>query len=508
MTNEGLLAKYISKNSAPREVYSVKLSGTKKKTEINNLFGGSGAFIDAESNIFDALLVDEAHRLNYKSGLYQNLGENQILEIINASKFSIFFVDDNQQIHIKDIGSKDYIEELAKSQGAVVNSLKLQSQFRCNGSDAFLSWIDNSIQIRETANIKLAKYDFDFKVFDDPNELRKAIIEKNKVNNKSRLVAGYCWDWRSKKNNLVNDIIIPQYNFGMKWNLQNDGSTWIIGENSVNEIGCIHTCQGLELDYVGVVIGDDMRFDSSKNKVVTDVLKRSTKDKSILGIKKLLKEDKNRALKIADNIIKNTYRTLMTRGMKGCYIYCCDKELSNHFSSLLESSKVEESKIIPMPILERIEANVNDDVKYVDYLPLYSLKAACGKFSEWQSVEEEGWIKVEGVGKLNKSMYVVRAKGNSMLPKIKDGELCVFRANVVGSRQNKIVLVQHNNVYDSENEGSYSIKKYTSEKVIDEITGEWQHEKIILKPENIEYDNIIIQDEDGFVVVGEFIGLV
>jgi DUF2075 family protein len=508
LTNEGLLAKYISKNSAPREVYSVKLSGTKKKTEINNLFGGSGAFIDAESNIFDALLVDEAHRLNYKSGLYQNLGENQILEIINASKFSIFFVDDNQQIHIKDIGSKNYIEELAKSQGAVVNSLKLQSQFRCNGSDAFLSWIDNSIQIRETANIKLAKYDFDFQVFDDPNELKKAIVEKNKVNNKSRLVAGYCWDWKSKNNNLVNDIVIPQYNFEMKWNLQNDGSTWIIGENSVNEIGCIHTCQGLELDYVGVIIGDDMRFDTSKNKVVTDVLKRSAKDKSILGIKKQLKEDKNRALKIADNIIKNTYRTLMTRGMKGCYIYCCDKELSNHFSSLLENSKVEEGKIIPMPIVERIETDVNDDVKYVDFLPLYSLKAACGKFSEWQTVEEEGWLKVEGVGKLNKSMYVVRAKGNSMLPKIKDGDLCVFRANVVGSRQNKIVLVQHNNVYDSENEGSYSIKKYSSEKVIDEITGEWKHEKIILKPENIEYDNIILQDEDKFVVVGEFIDLV
>lgn len=508
LSNEDLLTKYISKNAAPREVYSVKLSGAKKKTEINNLFGGTGAFIDVESNFFDALLVDEAHRLNYKSGLYQNLGENQILEILNASKFSIFFVDDNQQIHIKDIGSRAYIEKLAKAEGAVVKTLKLQSQFRCNGSDAFLSWIDNAIQIRETANIKLTKYDFDFKVFDDPNELRKAIIEKNKTNNKSRLVAGYCWDWKSKKNNLVNDIIIPQYNFGMKWNLQNDGSTWIIGENSVNEIGCIHTCQGLELDYVGVIIGDDLRFDTTKGKVVSDVLKRSSKDRSIMGIKKMLKGDKANALKIADKIIKNTYRTLMTRGMKGCYIYCTDKELSNHISSLLEGTVEEESKIILMPNVERIEAEVNDDVKYIDYLPLYSLKAACGKFGEWQSVEEEGWVKVEGIGKLNKSMYIVRAKGNSMLPKIKDGDLCIFRANVVGSRQNKIVLVQHNNVYDSENEGSYSIKKYSSEKVFDKITGEWKHEKIILKPENLEYENIVIQDEDGFVVVGEFIGLV
>jgi hypothetical protein len=508
LTNEGLLTKYVSKNAAPREVYSVKLSGAKKKTEINNLFGGTGAFIDVDSNMFDVLLVDEAHRLNYKSGLYQNLGENQILEILNASKFSVFFVDDNQKIHIKDIGNKAYIEKLAKSEGAVVKSLKLQSQFRCNGSDAFLAWIDNTIQIRETANIKLTKYDFDFKVFDDPNELRKAIVEKNKINNKSRIVAGYCWDWKSKKNNLVNDIVVPQHNFGMKWNLQNDGSTWIIGANSVNEVGCIHTCQGLELDYVGVIIGDDLRYDNSKSKVITDVLKRSSNDRSIMGIKKQLKEDKQNALKIADDIVKNTYRTLMTRGMKGCYIYCCDKELSKHFSSLIESSVVEEHKLIAKPLTARVESAVNDDVKYVDYLPLYTLKAACGKFSEWQTVEEEGWVKVEGFGRLNKSMYIVRARGNSMLPKIKDGDMCIFRANVVGSRQNKIVLVQHNNVFDSENEGSYSIKKYSSEKVIDKKTGEWKHEQIILKPLNQEYENIMIQDHDGFVVVGEFIGLV
>lgn len=508
LTNEGLLSKYISKNAAPREVYSYKLSGIKKKTEINNLFGGSGAFVDVESNVFDALLVDEAHRLNHKSGLYQNLGENQILEILNASKFSVFFVDDNQQIHIKDIGSKAYIEKLVKSEGAVVSTLKLQSQFRCNGSDAFLSWIDNTIQIRETANIKLSKNDFDFRVFDDPSELRRTIIEKNKINNKSRLVAGYCWDWKSKNNNLLNDIVIPQFNFGMKWNLQNDGSTWIIGENSVNEIGCIHTCQGLELDYVGVIIGEDMRFDTNRRKVITDVFKRSSNDRSVMGIKKKLKEDKDNALKIADNIIKNTYRTLMTRGMKGCYIYCCDKELSNYFISQLDNNNAEEANIIQLSQAIRIEPEVNDDVKYIDYLPLYSIKAACGKFGEWQNADEEGWVKVEGYGKLNKSMYLVRAKGNSMLPKIKDGDLCIFRANVVGSRQNKIVLVQHNDYYDSDNEGSYSIKKYSSDKTIDQLTGEWSHEKIILKSENTEYENIIIKDEEGFVVVGEFIGII
>lgn len=507
LTQSGLVTKYVSKNSAPREVFAVKLTGVKKKTEISNLFGGTGAFIDTESGYFDVLIVDEAHRLNFKSGLYQNLGENQIDEIINASKMTVFFVDDDQQIHIKDIGNKGFIEKLAISQGAIVKTLKLQSQFRCNGSDGYVAWLDNTLQIRETANIKLSKDEFDFRVFSDPNELLKEIIEKNKLNNKSRIVAGYCWDWVSRNDKAKADIVIPQFDFAMKWNLQEDGSTWIIGKDSVNQIGCIHTCQGLELDYVGVIIGNDLSF--TGNTVVSNVLKRSNNDKSITGIKKQLKENKAEALLLADRIIKNTYRTLMTRGMKGCYVYCCDTNLSEYLTSRIEANDYQSlnsnSKTESTP---RIEYEVNDDVKYVDFLPLYSLKAACGAFGEWQIVKEDGWIKVDGIGKLNKSMYVVRAIGKSMEPIITDGDLCVFRANVVGSRSNKIVLVQHNNFYDSENQGSYSIKKYTSIKLYDKETGEWQHERIILKPENKDFDPIVIEEEDGFMVIGEFVAVV
>jgi SOS-response transcriptional repressor LexA len=139
---------------------------------------------------------------------------------------------------------------------------------------------------------------------------------------------------------------------------------------------------------------------------------------------------------------------------------------------------------------------------------LYSLKAACGAFGEWQTVEENGWIKAEGVGKLNRSMFVVQAVGHSMEPRIMDGDFCVFRANVVGSRYNKIVLVQHNDHYDAENEGSYSIKKYTSQKIYDKDTGEWMHERIILQPINPTYEPIKIENEDGFMVIGEFIEVV
>jgi len=336
LTKQGLLTKYVSKNAAPRAVYTSKLKGSFKKSYVDSLFGGSGAFIDVESNLFDALIVDEAHRLNLKSGLFQNQGFNQVLEIINASKLSIFFVDDNQRIHIKDIGNKKRIEAWAIGEEANVTNLKLSSQFRCNGSDGFLAWIDNTLDIQKTANTSLSKEDFDFRVFDDPNVLRKFIEKKNQKNNKSRLVAGYCWDWNSKKNPKEYDVIIPEFNFQMRWNLTEDGSTWIIAEDSINEIGCIHTCQGLELDYVGVIIGNDLIVRDGI--IITDVLNRSKMDYSIRGIKKMLKEEREKALQISDEIIKNTYRTLMTRGMKGCYIYCIDKETADYFRNKIGSS--------------------------------------------------------------------------------------------------------------------------------------------------------------------------
>ena len=205
--------------------------------------------------------------------------------------------------------------------------MDLKSQFRCDGSDGYLAWLDNVLEIRETANFDLDNK-YDFKVFDNPNELRKAIEEKNKINNKSRLVAGYCWDWISEGKNKtdVHDIIIPEYDFGMSWNLGNS-STWAIDKESVNEIGCIHTCQGLEFDYIGVIIGDDLRYEDGH--IVSDYTKRAKTDQSIKGINKIAKEEGfDEAKKITDSIIKNTYKTLMTRGMKGCYVYCTDKELS------------------------------------------------------------------------------------------------------------------------------------------------------------------------------------
>lgn len=330
LTSAGLTGKYVSKNAAPRKVYETKLVGTMSRTKFSNMFSGSGSFVDTQQDAFDFLIVDEAHRLNEKSGLYANLGENQIKELINASKCTVFFIDEDQRVTLSDIGSSKTIENFAKKRGAAIEQYSLASQFRCSGSDGYLSWLDRTLEIRTTANMHLSSQEYDFRIFDNPNALHEAIIEKNKEN-RARVVAGYCWPWISKKDPSAYDIIIGDYK--RKWNLNQDGSLWIIAEKSVDQVGCIHTCQGLEVDYIGVIIGPDLIVRDGK--VITDPNARDRHDKSIRGHKALAKKDSQKALKATDLIIKNTYRTLMTRGMKGCYVYATDQETANYFKSLL-----------------------------------------------------------------------------------------------------------------------------------------------------------------------------
>ncbi|HCW54092.1 MAG TPA: ATP-binding protein [Clostridium sp.] len=334
------VCQYVTKNAAPRNVYEQKLKGKFKKKDINNLFKGSGVYTESDMDEFDVLIVDEAHRLNEKSGMFKNKGENQMKEIINSSKVSIFLIDEFQRVTTSDVGNKADIIKFAKEKGAEVTEMKLESQFRCSGSDGYLAWIDDVLQLKSTANFDGFDFNYDLRIFDDPNELRALIEEKNKGRNKSRIVSGYCWNWITKKagqNSDEYDIDIPEYDFKMKWNFSNS-LTWAIDEESVKESGCIHTCQGLEFDYVGVIIGDDLRFQDGK--LITDFTRRASTDKSLSGIKGMYKKEPTVAVEIADEIIRNTYRTLLTRGMKGCYIYCTDKGLSEYLKKRMEMIRI------------------------------------------------------------------------------------------------------------------------------------------------------------------------
>lgn len=337
LTNEDQFCQYVSKNSAPRNVYQKKLKGELRKSSIDNMFKGSGIYTEAAEGIIDTILVDEAHRLNEKSGMFQNLGENQIKEIIHAGKCSVFFIDESQRVTTKDIGSVKEIEKWADFYGAEVIKKELISQFRCNGSDGYLAWIDNVLDIRETANWDMEDIDYDIRIMDTPQEVRDLIIERNKINNRARILAGYCWEWPKANRNNTEKKDITIGDFGISWNLENT-TTFAIDENSVNEAGCIHTSQGLEFDYVGVIIGEDIRYEDGR--VITDFRKRAKSDQSLKGIVSMNKEDPGKAREVADEIIKNTYRTLMTRGMKGCYVYCVDENLAQYLRESLGEKKV------------------------------------------------------------------------------------------------------------------------------------------------------------------------
>lgn len=325
-------ARYITPNAAPRAVFESKLQETIDGVGLQDLFSGSGSYAGIKKDSFDVLIVDEAHRLKLR-GQWTKGGVNQIQEIIQAARTSVFFIDEAQKVTWKDIGEISAIERFAVEAGAEIEHLELTSQFRCGGSDDYMVWLDNALGVRIESDSYFSPGKFDFKIVNSPTELHELVKEKNRINNKSRVVAGYCWEWVSRKDKNKSDIKFPEFSFEADWNLTAHGSKWIIHEESVKEVGCIHTCQGLELDYVGVIIGPDLVV--SKGELTTDPAARAKSDKSLNGYKKALDIDPISAAEKADEIIRNTYRTLMTRGMKGCYVYFTDEATADYFKRLL-----------------------------------------------------------------------------------------------------------------------------------------------------------------------------
>ena len=324
--NKSLNTCYATKNSAPREAFLSLLthSDAKKQVNIRQLFRSPFGLSNVPDNTYDCLIVDEAHRLVKKMYGDWN-GENQVKECISASLLSIFLLDEDQAVTVNDIGSIAEISKWCRELNSTLKmpaEAKLVSQFRCNGSDAYIQFIDDILQrTEESVTVSLYELNFDFRIFDSAIELREDLREKNAINNKSRMVAGYCYDWNVKHGRGDYDIMLPD-GFKAKWNLEKD-KIWAINPNSFEEVGCIHTAQGLEFDYVGVLIGKDLKYDSTSGRIITDKQAISKDDKSS-GIRSCKNES------IVRKLILNTYKTLLTRGQKGCYVYCEDKSLAEY----------------------------------------------------------------------------------------------------------------------------------------------------------------------------------
>lgn len=517
-------ARYVSKNAAPRAVYEAKLAGTFTRTRIGNLFSGSGAFVNDEPDTYDTLVVDEAHRLNEKSGLFRNLGDNQIRELIRSARCTVFFIDDDQRVTVHDIGHTEELRARAREFDAAVTELELSSQFRCNGADGYLAWLDNTLDIRPTANTTLDTAEFDFRVFDSPSELHDLIDLKNRTNNRSRVVAGYCWTWPSKRDPQAWDIELPAFGYRRRWNLDKDGSLWIVTPGSVEQVGCVHTCQGLELDYVGVIIGPDLVY--REGRIVTDATKRAPSDQSVKGLKGMSKDDPDRARQLADTIVKNTYRTLMTRGIRGCYVYCTDAPLTAYLRSRLtttnDTGDARPRGTAAAPNTESRDSNVmplrrvssEERAAGMPAVPVIDLRLAAGAFSAPQALEEGAtdWVVLPDWVRPQPGLFVAQVLGESMNRRIPNGAWCLFRANPTGTREGKVVAVQHRSIDDPETGGQYTIKVYSSEKVPAEDGG-WRHRRITLRPDSDRpgFEPIVIEvgdGDEGFVVVGEMLMVV
>lgn len=297
------------------------------------------SYMGADVNVVDVMIADEAHRIRQTSNnrftpKVKQSKLPQIEELLNASRTSVFFIDDNQVVRPGEIGSTGYIKQVAERLDCTIHEFELEAQFRCAGSDAFVSWVNNTLGIQRTAHVIWNQSDgFDFRIVDTPEHLEATIRGRLAEGNTARLVAGFCWPWSnpSADGTLVRDVVVGEY--VRPWNAKSDGgrlapgipkeSLWAYDSDGIDQIGCIYTAQGFEFDYVGVIFGPDLVYVPDKatwhgdrSKSFDTVVKRSG-DRFV-------------------QLVKNTYRVLLTRGMKGCYVHFMDKNTENFFRSRLE----------------------------------------------------------------------------------------------------------------------------------------------------------------------------
>lgn len=332
LLNEEMNIQFVAPNASFKEALISSLSGNRKYTKkrLNAIFSGSGRFYNALEDEFDMLIVDEAHRLKGK-GTYMYKGESQVDDVIRSSKCNVFFVDDFQRIRPNDEGTVEKIIEVAGKYHSEVVKVDLIAQFRCAGAEGFLNWIEHTLGISETANFDgWDQKTFEFKLVDDPNTLKDLIDLRIKQGYKARLLAGYAWNWTSEKEGNsdagIDDIVMEEFNFSMPWNSRNNSYSWAVDPDKAGQIGCIHTSQGLEFDYVGVIIGNDLKYDP----VTMEVYGSYGDYKDAAGKKGL----KDKPMELT-SYIKNIYRVLLSRGMKGCYVFCQDPNLKEHLRSRL-----------------------------------------------------------------------------------------------------------------------------------------------------------------------------
>lgn len=447
---------------------------------------------------FDIVVVDESHRLRRRVNLgayfrafdvvceklnFDKHTCNELDWIMKQSESAVYFYDENQSIKPSDIKKEDFDKLKVNS---LTKTEYLKSQFRVRGGNGYVSYIDKLLKCKLTdSDVLFNSKEYELILFDSIEDIVNEIKSRDIENGLSRLVAGYSWPWMTNKKDSKQDYDIEIENTRLKWNTTN--IDWVNSVNSRDEVGCIHTTQGYDLNYTGIIFGNEITYDKATNEI--KILKENYYD--VNGKQSIVDPEELK------DFILNIYKTIMLRGIKGTYIYLCDKNLRDYFSQFIPKFKTENETFV----LQQDEI-----VPYVNSIPIYDLKAAAGNFSELQTVKDCEWIALPKNYKPSNDLFACNVIGESMNKIIPNGSICMFRKYSGGSRDGKIVLVEHSNIQDKDFGYGYTVKEYRSKK---HTAGElWSHESITLKPlsNDLSFEDIILENDelDSLKVIGVF----
>jgi len=491
--NIGLVVPMTSLRKSLKTVFSA-IGGLK-----TNMVIGPADVVKKE---YDILIVDEAHRLarrknipNYGSFDATNrtlgLGNEgtQLDWIIRSSKHQIFFYDDAQSVKPSDIPKEKF--DALKVESAT--PIKLISQMRVSAGNDYINFVDRLLKCEPLDEITIPQ-DYDFRLFTSFHDFHKEITAKEKELGLSRIIAGYSWPWVSKNDKSLYDIEIEGVE--LQWN--NVNIDWINSADPEKEVGCIHTTQGYDLNYAGIIFGKEITYNKNLNRI--EIIRENYHDRNgSAGI-----HDDERLKKYIINI----YKTIMYRGIKGTLVYACNPELREYLAShikvvttdnVLEKVQNEGQSILKTLDFEKVQP-------YVNAVPLVDIQAAAGSFSENQQHSELNWMEIpEGV-RVREGDFICKVVGESMNKRIPNGSLCLFSRYTGGSRNGKIVLVESTHIQDSDFGSGYTVKEYESIK--SNTDGSWNHDSIILKPLSTKegYSDIVLSEDEliDFRVVGVF----
>jgi uncharacterized protein len=451
---------------------------------------------DVAKKKYDLLIIDESHRLRQRVNLgayfgafdkncealgFDKMTSSELDWVLKQANKSILFYDEQQSIKPSDVSAIAFnnLKQKADTRNEI-----LKTQFRIKGGAEYVKFIQGLFTEQNKALKPYAPgLNYESYLYESLDDMVNDIKLKDQQFGLSRLVAGFAWKWISKKDKSKFDIVIDGTK--LQWNAVT--VDWVNTPNAINEVGCIHTIQGYDLNYTGVIIGPEIGYDPISEKlIIHDQLYQDKNGKNAIRNPEILK-----------SYIINIYKTILLRGINGTFIYVCDPALRNHFKKFWRLKET---------LAEVKSLNIHPNKTNGQCIPFYDLNIAAGSFSDYQQVENISFLELTESLKANDDLFACKIVGESMNKIIPNGSIALFKKYSGGSRNGLICLVESTNIYDKDLGGQYTIKEYRSKKA--QTDDSWVHEEITLHPLSTDeyFKPLVLRDEEtiDLKVIGVF----